>query len=78
MWAARSLKYNGLTLQKMMVKKFVGELEVIRDSFAYKNLAGKNRIKYSKLAYGKIENYRGFFYDLNAFRGQFSFHICKI
>jgi hypothetical protein len=65
MWAARSLKYNGLTLQKMMVKKFVGELEVIRDSFAYTNLAGKNKIKYFNISQSIS--------DLNAFKKQFSF-----
>ncbi len=41
MWAARSIKYNGLALQKMMQDKFVGDLQSIRDTFSYKNLAGK-------------------------------------
>ncbi len=40
MWAARSIKYNGLALQKMMQDKFVGDLQSIRDTFSYKNLAG--------------------------------------
>ena len=41
MWAARSLKFNGLALQKMMKTKFKDEgLEAIADNFKYRNLTG--------------------------------------
>ena len=42
MWAARSLKFNGLALQKMMKTRFKKEgLEEIEKNFKYRNLNGK-------------------------------------
>jgi hypothetical protein len=38
----RCLKFNGLTIQRMMKEKFEKEgLSTIRDSFTYRNLCGK-------------------------------------
>jgi hypothetical protein len=38
----RCLKFNGLTIQRMMKEKFEKEgLSIIRDSFTYRNLCGK-------------------------------------
>ena len=38
----RCLKFNGLTIQRMMKEKFGKEgLSAIRDSFTYRNLCGK-------------------------------------
>jgi len=43
MWAARCLKFNGLALQKLMKEKFVDlGLEITRDTFKFKNLAGED------------------------------------
>ena len=44
MWAARSVKFNGLTMQKMMKENFKGEvLGAVYDTFEFVDLKGNKR-----------------------------------
>jgi len=44
MWAARSVKFNGLTMQRMMKENFTdGSLKEVYDTFEFVNLQGEKR-----------------------------------
>merc|ERR1719483_669919 len=45
MWAARSIKFNGLTMQRMMKEKFTGDvLGAVNDTFQFIDLQGNKRM----------------------------------
>jgi len=45
MWAARSIKFNGLTMQRMMKEKFTGDvLGAVNDTFQFTDLQGNKRM----------------------------------